>query len=112
MKVIKINQVEQFSCVPRQYPNLTDELGVKVKNEMTNVMIDLGFTYELSGSYLTIIINDVPADFESGNKYEVTVSNITNNSSLVYLGKLLIVDENSDVQNYVYKSQSNSRYEF
>lgn len=112
MKVIKLNQLEQFKCVPRQYPNSTDELSVKLKNELTNTVIDLVFTFSVSTSYLTIAITDVPADFESGNRYEITITNITNNNNLVYLGKLLIVDENTDVQNYEYKQQSNSRYEF
>lgn len=112
MKVIKLNQLEQFKCVPRQYPNSTDELSVKLKNELTDTTIDLVFTFSVSTSYLTIGITDVPADFESGNKYEITIRNITNNNSLVYLGKLLIVDENTDVQNYEYKQQSNSRFEF
>lgn len=112
MKVIKLNQWEQFKCVPRLYPNSTDELSVKLKNELTNTMIDLVFTFSVSASYLTVAITDVPADFESGNRYEITISNITNNNSLVYLGELLIVDENTDVQNYEYKQQSNSRFEF
>lgn len=111
MKVIKLNQVEEFSCVPRIYPKPSDALRVTLTNELTNTSIDLSFTSIISGAYLTIIINTIPNDFTSGNKYAIEVYNITS-QSIVYLGKLLIVDENTDIQNYAYKSQSNSRFEY
>jgi len=112
MKVLRLNTLEQFSCIPRDYPALSDTLSVKLKNELTNYVIDLSFTFNFSGAYLTVIVNEIPADFASGNKYEITITNITQQNKIVYLGKLLIVDENTDIQNYDYQSQSNSRYEY
>jgi len=111
MKVIKLNQVEEFSCVPRIYPNPSDTLGVSLTNELTNAKIDLSFTSIISGAYLTIILNTIPSDFTSGNKYAIEINNITS-QSIIYLGKLLIVDENTDIQNYAYSTQSNSRFEY
>jgi hypothetical protein len=112
MKVIKLNQLEKFSCVPREYPNSTDNLSVKLVNELTNLSIELVFTFSLSASYLTIMITNIPTDFETGNKYEIMINNITQQDKTIYLGKLLIVDENTDIQNYDYQKQSNSRYEY
>ncbi|KAF2337225.1 hypothetical protein [Flavobacterium daemonense] len=112
MKVLRLNTSEQFSCIPREYPNPSDTLSVKLKNELTNLVIDLVFTFNLSDAYLTVIVEDVPADFATGNKYEITITNITQQDKTVYLGKLLIVDEHTDIQNYDYQKQSNSRFEY
>jgi hypothetical protein len=112
MKVIKINEIEQFNCVPRNYPSVSDELTVTLINEMTNEPINLSFTFSISDAYLTIIVNEIPNDFKSGEKYSITIKNITKNNYIIYLGKLMIVDENTDIQNYEYQSQSNSRFNY
>ncbi|WP_165579367.1 hypothetical protein [Flavobacterium sp. ABG] len=86
-------------------------LSVTLTNELTNTKIELSFTSIISGAYLTIILNTIPNDFTSGNKYAIEINNITS-QSIIYLGKLMIVDENTDIQNYAYATQSNSRFEY
>ena len=107
MKVLFIDSNLNFSLIPRKYPLITDELSVKLRNENTNVEIISNFSFSLNDKLNITLENH--SDFRVSNKYEVEIKN---NNEIIYLGKLLFLEQNTDVQNYTYGSQSDSKFKY
>lgn len=112
MKVIKINTDNSFSCIPRVYPKIGDSLKLELINELTKEVLNISFTYSVLNTYLTIVINTVPKQLENGAKYAISITNMSQNNVVTYNGKLMVVDENTDIQNYEYTKQSESIFKY
>jgi hypothetical protein len=108
MKVLLLNTPLILKLVPRKYPILSDSLVLTLRNEATNTIITPEITFT-TDNYLNISILNQPNDFKAQNKYEITVKN---GSEIIYMGKLIVLEEGTDVQNYEYKTQNNEYFRF
>jgi len=108
MKVLFLTEALEFSLIPRKYPIISDDLTLDLRNETTGTVITPAITFSVNDK-LNITITEQPLDFKTQNKYEVTISN---DSEIIYKGKLIVLDSGTDVQNYNYGSQTTSKYSF
>lgn len=106
MKVLFLNDPLIFSVIPRDYPLEIDNISLTLRNEFTDEIITPEITFEV-GQKLEITITEQPETFAENQKFEVT---ILNDEKTIYLGKLIILKSGTDIQNYEYKQQTNSRY--
>lgn len=106
MKVLFLNDPLIFSVIPREYPLEIDNISLTLRNEFTDEIITPEITFEV-GQKLEITITEQPETFAENKKFEVT---ILNDEKTIYLGKLIILKSGTDIQNYEYKQQTNSRY--
>lgn len=107
MKVLFIDTDLNFSLIPRKYPLITDILSVTLRNEDTNLTIISNFSFSVNDKLHITLENH--SDFKTQNKYEVKIKNA---NEIIYIGKLLFLEENTDVQNYNYGSQSESKFKY
>ena len=108
MKVLYLDTTLSLSLIPRIYPEEGDTLILKLRNEISNLELTPEFTFSITDK-LNLTITSQPDDFKTQNKYEIE---ILNGIVTIYLGKLLILEENTNVQNYEYGSQSNARFDY
>lgn len=108
MKVLFLDTDLNFKVIPRSYPLLTDSLELTLRNEQTDLTFTSDITFTID-NYLNISIVSQPIDFKAQNKYEVMIKN---NSEIIFLGKLIVLKEGTDVQNYEYKTQNNEYFRF
>lgn len=108
MKVLFLETDLTFSLIPRVFPSLIDNLILNLRNEITNVEINPEITFTIADR-LNIKILEQPSDFQSQNKYEVELKNGTN---VIYRGKLLILEQGTNIQNYEYGSQTKTRFDY
>lgn len=109
MKVLFLTEPQVFYCTPREYPEAGDPVTLKLRNEMTDVIIEPAVTFETIGNELAITLTAQPADFEARNKYELILKNGAN---IIHLNKLIILESGTDLQNYEYSTQTNGRFKF
>jgi hypothetical protein len=110
MKVLYLNKPYDINLVPRVYPLANEDLVLTLRNESTQLTFEPEIEYLVNGLLTVSIIGGVPLDeFQSMNKYELTLKN---GLSVVYKGKLIVVDESTDIQNYAYTDQTNSRFTY
>jgi len=107
MKVLFLDKPLIFDVVPRQYPSEIDTLTLTLRKEMTSEVLTPDFTFTV-GQKLRLIITDQPEVFKVGDKYEIEIKN---NIDVIYLGKLIIVNSDTDVQNFEYTTQ-NGRFTY
>ena len=108
MKVLFLDSDLDFKVIPRTYPTITDNLLVTLRNEQTDLTFNVDTTFTID-NYLNISILSQPIDFKVQNKYELTIKN---NGSTIYLGKLIVLKEGTDIQDYTYKTQNNEYFRF
>lgn len=108
MKVLFLETELTFSLIPRVFPSLIDNLILNLRNEITNVEINPEITFMITDK-LNIKILEQPSDFQSQNKYEIELKKGTD---VIYLGKLLILEQGTNVQNYEYGSQTKTRFDY
>ena len=98
MKVIRNNNYN-FSFVPLLYPQISDDLTIELRNEISNLLIveSCNWTEDLGRIYLTI--PSPQPDFVIGNKYSIVIKNGINP---IYYGKLTVLDSSTDIQNFKY----------
>lgn len=108
MKVLFLTETLIFSVIPRLYPKTTDVLTLSLRNEQTDIIITPEITFTVTDK-LNITITNQPDDFKSQFKYEI---NIKNGSDLIYLGRMIVLDSGTDVQNYENSTQSNGRFNY
>lgn len=108
MKVLFLNTQLNFSVIPRVYPIALDNLLVTLRNEQTNHIFNADVTFT-TDNYLNVTILSQPIDFKAQNKYEITIKN---DGVVVYLGKIIVLKEGTDVQDYEYKTQNNEYFRF
>jgi len=106
MKVLFLTEALIFSAIPSKYPLETDTIILSLRNELTDVIITPAITFTVTDKF-NITITAQPADFKTQNKYEV---NIKNGTDLIYLGRMIILESGTDVQNYKYSTQSNEKF--
>lgn len=108
MKALKLLEPLTFSLVPREYPNTNDILILTLRHEITNEILNPAFTFEINKT-LNITITELVTYFKPNQKFEIE---LTNDGKIIYLGKLQTFTENTDIQNYEYKEQTNKRFDF
>lgn len=108
MKVLFLNEELIFKVVPRKYPSVNDEFILTFRNENTGVTFSPSYTFEITDK-LEITLPTQPTDFAIQNKYDIE---IVNNDKIIYLGKLIVLESGTNIQNYEYGSQSTSRFKF
>ncbi len=108
MKVLFLDAVLDFYVILREYPLITDTLTLNLRNESSNVSISPAVTFEIE-ERLKVTITAQPSDFKTQNKYEIELKN---GSLTIYRGKIIILAQGTDVQNYEYNSQPNQRYDY
>lgn len=106
MKVLFLNQPLTFSCIPRNYT--IESLSLTLRNELTDVEISPEITYTIDNK-LNITITTEPTDFAIQNKYEFTLKD---GDYLLYCGKLIVLKQDTDVQNYEYNTQKDEYFQF
>lgn len=108
MKVLELNKPIELSAVVRTAPILGNDLILKLRNEFSNLLIEIPITWSESKGRLVFSFN-THADFKAGNKYQLEIYNDTE-SQTIYFGKLLIVKENTNIQNYTPSNQITQRF--
>jgi len=106
MKILFENELI-LSFVPREIP-IESEINVILRNEMTNVLIDEKYTYSLVKGKVFLTINP-NSDFTAKNKYEVEVKEL---DKTIYRGKVIYLEEGTDIQNYNQRTQTNKIYAY
>ncbi len=106
MKILFENKLI-LSFVPREIP-IESEINVILRNEMTNVLIDEKYTYSLVRGKVFLTINP-NSDFTAKNKYEVEVKEL---DKTIYRGKVIYLEEGTDIQNYNQRTQTNKIYAY
>lgn len=107
MKVLLLNTPFIFSVIPRKYPNFGDNLILGLRDETSEIINNPVITWN-TDNQLNITI-DPSVVFITQTKYEVI---LINNGELIYQGKMIILDQNTDVQNYTYGSQTTSQFSY
>jgi uncharacterized membrane protein len=108
MKVILLDSQYSFSCVPRITPLLSDTIVLTLRNELTDEIItpEINFTV---GQKLNVNILDNFEFFKEKNKYEISIKL---GSVILYKGKLIALDQNTNIQDYEYGSQTTKRFDY
>lgn len=106
MKVIELNTPVLLSAVTRTIPLTGDLINIILKNEVSGLVITLPTTWTYQKQRLDFSF-DFHADFKAGNHYSITLKNGQN---VIYLGNLLIVKENTNLQNYTPSTQITQRF--
>lgn len=108
MKALFLNSPLTFSCIPRVYPASEDSLSLSLRNEANDVMINASIEFTVD-ELLNITITEQPTDFEIQNKYEAIIYNDTD---IIYMGKIVVLKEDTDVQDYQYITQDEDGFKF
>lgn len=106
MKVLELNKPISIEAVVRFAPTTGDSLSLILRNEFTNLSLNLPLTWSIVKDRLVFSF-DMNADFNSGNKYQMEIKN---NTQTIYFGKLIIVKENTNIQNYTPSNQRPQRF--
>jgi len=106
MKVIKLNTPFELSAVLRIVPTIGDVLIFTAINEFSQVEITQTLTWTIKNDRLLFTLAS-NVDFKAGNKYEISISN---NTKIIYLGKMIVVNELTDIQNYTPSKQTTQRF--
>lgn len=98
MKIIT-NLDYTFSFVPLVYPQISDDLTIELRNEMSDFTITdtCNWVEDLGRIYITI--PSPQTDFVIGNKYSIVIKNGTD---AIYYGKLTVLENGTDTQNFEY----------
>jgi len=106
MKVLFLDTQLYFTVIPREYPLEIDNISLILRNEFTDEVLTPDISFEV-GQKLEITIINQPLAFAENQKYEVQ---ILKDETIIYLGKLIVLKEGTDIQNYEYRQQTNTRY--
>lgn len=109
MKVLLLSEVLTFYCIPRIYPKIGDVLSLSLRDEMTSEIINPVVTFLVDSDKLAVTITNQPSEFSAQKKYEISLSN---NGNVIYLGKMIILESGTDIQNYEYSTQSTARFTY
>ena len=106
MDILRKNTTPAFQIVPRRKLALTDVFKITIRNESTNVSQSIICSAALlaNENYL-LTLSSFPTG-SLGAKFSYALLNNETNE-IVLLGKLIIVAETQDIQNYSNKSNNN-----
>jgi len=107
MKAVFLNMPLTFSLIPRIYPSLSDTLILTLRKEIDNTVLTPEFTFTVDEK-VNITITEQPDSFKILDKYEIELKN---ESEVIYLGKLVILKEGTNTQNFEYGTQ-NERFTY
>lgn len=107
MKILFLDTDLIIPFIPRRVPN-SNVINIILRNENTNVIIEQSLNWVLIKNkvYITIESN---TDFATKNKYELEIQD---SGFTIYRGKLMFLEENTDLQNYNQETQSNKEYNY
>lgn len=98
----------QIKLVPRFFPELTDVLTVRFRNELTNVTFTPDFTFNFVDNYFNLWV--LREAFVDGTKYELE---ILKDGVYIYKGKAIALLKGVDeIQNYSLVNKSNNKLKF
>ena len=75
--------------------------------KVTSNTKDYTLTWVYLKNRLVFTLPNTNTDFSAGNKYQITIKN---GSTTIYLGKMIVVTELTDIQNYTPSNQTTQRY--
>ena len=107
MKVLKLNTPFEISAVPRIALVSSDVLIFTARNEVTGLSADYTLVWSIINGRLNFELPDTNPDFIAGNKYEIFIKK---SDTIVYRGKMIIVKEDTDTQNYTPSKQTTPRF--
>tara|TARA_R110000822_G_scaffold62632_1_gene154284 strand:+ start:1197 stop:1523 length:327 start_codon:yes stop_codon:yes gene_type:complete len=107
MKVLKLNTPLKISAVVRVAPVLGDILTMTAVNEFSGNSKEYTLIWDYLRDRLIFYLSNTNTDFVPENKYEITIKNGVN---VIYLGKMIVVNQSTDTQNYTPSSQTTQRY--
>ncbi len=108
MKVLILGAPLKFTCVPRKYPIVSDALALVLRHENTETILTPTITFT-TAEMLTVTITDTIPQFKAQTKFEIELKI---EEETIYKGKLIVLEEGTDIQNYQYDSQSTGRFQF
>jgi hypothetical protein len=108
MKILELNKPIELGAVVRTAPTVGDNLILKLRNEFSNLLIEIPIVWSESKGRLVFSF-DTQTDFKAGNKYQLEIYNDTE-SQTIYFGKLLVVKEDTNIQNYTPSTQRTQRF--
>lgn len=100
MKVVT-ESIPSFKLSPRFYPALSDDIVLTLDDGTV-----LDFTWIIEKNNIVVTLESTTG-FVQGNAYSFT---ITKGTDIVYKGKIIFVDDNTDIQNYTNQSQDTKRW--
>ena len=111
MKVIKIDTPFDLSAVVRIAPTQGDIIDFKSRNEATDLEADFNITWEHTHGRLLFTLPEITSGvaYFAGDKHEITITNTTT-STVIYRGKMIVVKEDTDIQNYTPSTQTTTRF--
>jgi len=111
MKVLKLNTPFELSAVVRIAPFQSDVLSFTIRNEVSNYTASYSIDWNMVNGRIEFTLPDATTetDFKAGNKYELTITN-TYDYTIIYRGKLIVVKEDTDIQNYTPSKQTTPRF--
>jgi len=107
MKVLFLNTPLVFSLIPRIYPIESDNLTLTLRKETGSTILTPEFTFTV-GQKLQITITAQPAQFKILDKFEFELKR---DDEILYLGKIQILKEGTNIQNFNYAEQ-NERFTY
>jgi len=107
MKVLFLNTPLFFSLIPRIYPSENDNLVLTLRKETGSAKITPEFTFTV-GQKLQITITAQPVQFKILDKFEFELKR---GNDILYLGKIQILKQGTDIQNFNYAEQ-NERFTY
>jgi hypothetical protein len=107
MKAIFLDNPLIFSLIPRKYPLITDDLSLNLRREIDDLVLtpEISFTID---DKLNITIVEQPEQFKILDKFEIELKN---GSEVIYRGKLIILKEGTNTQNFEY-GNNNGRFSY
>jgi len=111
MKVIKINTPFDLSAVVRTAPSLGDLLSFYSRNEATDLTANYNINWEYSHGRLLFTLPEITEEiaYNAGEKHEISITNTTT-ETVIYRGKMIVVNEDTDIQNYTPSTQTTQRF--
>lgn len=101
MKALILNNSLELHLIPRIYPNNTVNLVLNMRNEMTDEVLTPEIIVYITDLLNITILN---TEFKVQDKFQIS---LFSDGNLIYLGKLIVLKEGTDVQNYEYNTQKN-----
>ena len=108
MLVYELSSRKNISAVPRIAPIFSDILEITIISEDSNYKSTQGIDFTLKNGRISFKFNPL-TPFKSGSKYSISIKNTTT-EAVIYRGKMLVVKQNTDIQNYTPSTQQAQRY--
>ena len=107
MNILKKNTIPSFQIVPRRDLNISEVFKIELKNESSQKKQNIICAVDLlANENFTLSLETFPTG-KIGDKFSYSLFDNTTNE-LILMGKLMIVSENENIQNY--EKSINSKY--